>query len=419
MSTSNLQIIDNILKVTLPNELPGNELVSMIASQLDELIVTNQLPQTKLLKIEGRLTILLGYLFTDKLSDLYSTIAVSVPPLNAYIVVISKSDDYPLGSRIDFDSQKLYQVDNQLIASEISFFIYWSEDILQAKLNRFVKVDGDVIVKDVAKQLDSLTSTSRKNQKLLKINGRCTVPAAFILAEYFQHYYEAIAINDPKIGKEGYDGYVVAMSKTATYPLGQIIEIPNPITYKRKVVLCGPANTGKTCLRDGLKSALLELKEAPESYVISGCPDGDGAWFTETAQKNPQLARKLKDEWKSKFTPEFAQAKAKEIKSINYHLLVFDVGGKITPENELIMAEATHSVILAKSSDEVKLWQDFCEKLNLPVVAIIMSDYDGQEDTLTQVSPLPLRGSVHYLDRSENVTNRPTIQALAKLLSNL
>ncbi|MGL5082698.1 MAG: hypothetical protein ACRC8A_14525 [Microcoleaceae cyanobacterium] len=41
-----------------------------------------------------------------------------------------------------------------------------------------------------------------------------------------------------------------------------------------KVVLCGPANTGKTVLKEGLKLAILEHPDAPEDfYSISGCPD--------------------------------------------------------------------------------------------------------------------------------------------------
>ncbi|MBW4667362.1 MAG: hypothetical protein KME60_07985 [Cyanomargarita calcarea GSE-NOS-MK-12-04C] len=143
-----------------------------------------------------------------------------------------------------------------------------------------------------------------------------------------------------------------------------------------KVAICGFANTGKTCFREGLKQALHQIPNAPKSYVVSGCPDGDGSWFSETARRDPDLANKLKAEYKAKFTQEFAQFKAQEFGSVSEPIFVFDVGGKISEENRTIMAEASHAVILVKDESEIVAWKKFCESLNLQV-AIIFSDYHG------------------------------------------
>lgn len=115
-------------------------------------------------------------------------------------------------------------------------------------------------------------------------------------------------------------------------------------------------------MRDGLKKVILSLESAPQDfYSISACPDGDGAFYSETAKKYPELAKQLKVEYKAKFTPEFAEGKARDIQRIKNSLLLFDVGGKTSPENQVIMSEATHAVILAKAESEVIEWQNFCQ----------------------------------------------------------
>jgi CRISPR-associated protein Csx3 len=48
-----------------------------------------------------------------------------------------------------------------------------------------------------------------------------------------------------------------------------------------KVVLCGPPHSGKSCLREGLKQAIRQIPNAPYPYVLTACPDGEGAWYFE------------------------------------------------------------------------------------------------------------------------------------------
>lgn len=72
-----------------------------------------------------------------------------------------------------------------------------------------------------------------------------------------------------------------------------------------KVALCGSPHSGKSCLRDGLKQAMMSMHrdgKAPYPYFITACADGEGAWFAETVRNNAALAQQLKDEYKSKFT---------------------------------------------------------------------------------------------------------------------
>jgi len=183
-------------------------------------------------------------------------------------------------------------------------------------------------------------------------------------------------------------------------------------------VLCGPPQSGKSCLREGLKQAISSIEGAPYPYTITACPDGEGAWFSEAARRDLELARQLKNAYKAKFTLEFAKKAAGWVQRANTRLNIIDVGGKITEENRLIMREATHAVILARDASKVSEWKDVCESLQLDVIAIIHSDYEGYADEIKTESPL-LTGSIHYLERGEAVSTREMVQALAKKLVNL
>jgi CRISPR-associated protein Csx3 len=102
----------------------------------------------------------------------------------------------------------------------------------------------------------------------------------------------------------------------------------------------------------------------------------------------------------------------------NTRLNIIDIGGKIDEKNDLIMAEATHAVILSNDPALFQDWKNCCEKLNLPIIAMINSDYDGKADYIEQETPL-LTGTIHYLERGEVVSQRPMVQALAGVILNL
>ncbi|MGD2182162.1 CRISPR-associated protein Csx3 [Lusitaniella coriacea] len=408
------------LNVCFNPEVPaeGDRVVCDAMEQLQASIESGQLPGGKLLKIDGRQSLLVSYVMAHELGHLYSAIAVSEPRLNAYVVVTSNTPNYPFGSRIERETGRVIPYSPSLEDAP-AVRLDWDGDILQPQFNGDVSVPGDRVVVETKAQLQALIARGqlKGGRKPLLINGRFSVLGSFVIAQQVAHLYGAIAVYDPKLGESGLDKYVVVISHS-TYRVGDTIDVPCSPLQNIKVVLCGPPNTGKTCLREGLKQALLKTPNAPDSYVISGCPDGDGSWFSETARRNPEFARQLKDEYKANFTPEFADKKAKEVEVIKNLILVFDVGGKISSENRIIMDRATHAVILAKTDAEVKKWQAFCDELHLQVIAILYSDYHGTRDSIERESPL-LIGSVHHLDRTQETSSRPTIQALARILVDL
>jgi CRISPR-associated protein Csx3 len=427
MTSYTINLCEDMLQVGFNNGISaqGDVIVRDAEAQLDRLINSGRLTGGKLIKINGRISLLVSYLLAHKLAHLYSAIAVFDPRLGAYIVTKSDTPDYPLASRIDATTGNVtFAAANLESSATPSFLLNWHRDILKAQLNNEVDGDtpkgvaeGDRIVLDTQIQLQALINTGQLpgGKQPLLINGRSPVLVGFVIACRVAHLYSAVAVFDPKLA-----GYVVVMSH-GQHRVGDILTVKSehpPARSAIKVAICGFPNTGKTCLHYGVKTALLQIPDVPDAFVISGCPDGEGSWFSETARRDPKLARKLKDEYKTQFTPEFATAKARDISVISNSLLVFDVGGKISPENRTIMSAATHAVILAKSEAEVGEWEAFCRELNLTVVAILYSDFEGTADCLDCESPI-LKGSVHHLDRTEDVSSRLMVQKLARVLADL
>lgn len=187
-----------------------------------------------------------------------------------------------------------------------------------------------------------------------------------------------------------------------------------------KIVLAGPPRSGKSCLREGLKQAIRQIEGAPYPYVITGCPDGEGAWFQETVNFDPQLAAELKAAYKAKFTPAFVQRVADSVRNCSLPLTLVDIGGIPSVENEAICASATHAVLLAGDLGRLPEWRDFCARVGLRIIAELDSDYAGEKDVVQGVSQDGIfYGSVHYLERGEDVSSRPCVQALAEYLVRL
>lgn len=187
-----------------------------------------------------------------------------------------------------------------------------------------------------------------------------------------------------------------------------------------KVILCGPPHSGKSCLREGLKQALLSRAEAPYPYVITANPDGEGAWFQAAVSLDRERAMQHKAAHKGLFTDEFGQCAAEWVANCALPLALIDIGGRTTDMNARISTGATHAVILAGDPIDFPEWRLFCGRAELEILAELHSDYHAPEDVLpTQRDDGVWSGSVHGLKRGVRVEERPTIQFLAELLSRL
>lgn len=180
-----------------------------------------------------------------------------------------------------------------------------------------------------------------------------------------------------------------------------------------KIVLAGPPRSGKSCLREGVKQAIRALADAPYPYVITGCPDGEGAWFQATVERSPADAAVCKAAYKAKFTPEFVQRVAESVRTCSLPLVLVDIGGVPSQENEQICDGADAVVILSSDPAAFATWRAFAAKVGLVVIAEVDSRYHDDDDTVGLVDQGVLRGSVHHLERGEAIADRPMVQALA------
>ena len=183
-----------------------------------------------------------------------------------------------------------------------------------------------------------------------------------------------------------------------------------------KLVLCGPPHSGKSCLKNGLLTALKRSPISPYPYHINACPDGEGSWFHETARVDMALA--ARERRKGTFSPEWVEISRAWVADTKEPLTIGDVGGRISPENRSIMAGGTHAVILSRDAELCEPWVEFCRELGLPVIAQIFSDYDGLEDRVKFNSGM-LTGTIHHLDRNCDASTRPMVLALVQQILNL
>ncbi|WP_193198661.1 CRISPR-associated protein Csx3 [Nostoc sp. MG11] len=324
-----------------------------------------------------------------------------------------------------------------------SYQIRLQGEVLHVGFNRNLPAQGDRIVRDTLELLNQMIDSGEiPGGKRILIDGPQSVPVAYVLSHKLVHLYEVVAVLDPKLGSKistpdgaiRHKTYIVTSAHgSAKYQVGDLIETKESQKERSiiKVVLCGPPQSGKSCLRDGLKRAILGNLGAPYPYVITACPDGEGSWHQEAYENNKSVAKDCKRNNKADVTPEFAQEAVKWVRSANQLINIIDVGGKTSPENKTIMQPATHAVILSGNVSKFAEWEEFCQALGLKIIVKIHSQLDAvsdevwfadgwQENTseLLEKAPL-LTGRVHGLKRGEDLSTRPMVQALAEVLIHL
>ncbi len=316
-------------------------------------------------------------------------------------------------------------------------------EVLKVGFNRNIPAQGDTIVQDALEVLNQMIDSGEiSGGRRILIDGPQSVPVAYVLSHKLVHLYGVVAVLDPKLGSKisTLDGairhktYIVTSAHGyAECKVGDLIETTESQQEdsRIKVVLCGPPHSGKSCLREGLKKAILGNVGVPYPYIITAVPDGEGSWHQEACKNNSTVAADCKQNNKSDVTPEFAVQAAQWVRSANQSINIIDVGGRTSDENKLIMQPATHAVILSGDTGKFAEWEDFCKNLGLKIIAKIHSQLDAVEDEvlfadgwkehtseLLETIPL-LTGSTHGLKRGEDLSTRPMIEALADVLIHL
>lgn len=429
MSTYLTKLDGKILQVGFGQSADNDRIVRDATDQIDRLIANGEMTGGEILCINGRASMPVGFAIAAKVGHIFGAIAVSDPKLgkDTFVVTITHSASYKLGEvlRLDVEAaqntQSLAKVsleDSESLDDSSSFFVKLEGHVLLVDFNRLQEVSNDRLVKDASAELDRLVASGElRGGELLKINGPISLPVSYVVSHRVSHLYKAIAMFDPKMSR-----YVVTSSHASNYSLGDTIffdELTNPARVR--VVLCGAANSGKSCLREGLKQALWNLKSNIYPYVITAQPDGDGCFTFETYRYDALYASELKQTLKSQsqgFKPEFVHLVGGWVRNASLPLTLVDVGGQISPENKLIMNEATHAIILSKTQAEIDEWRAFCQSFkprNLEVIAELHSILAGECDRFEETDSL-LSGEICGIERGIDLSERPIVKALAARL---
>lgn len=203
-----------------------------------------------------------------------------------------------------------------------------------------------------------------------------------------------------------------------------------------KIVIAGPPRSGKSCLRYALRKAVTSVSQGQHYlYFITAAPDGEGAWFHETYQRDADEAISLRDQYKYPISPQFTERLAAAVACCDAPLCALDIGGRVSDENRQICANASHAILIAGDhpqqgswNERLEPWRQFCNELNLTVLAELHSDYESDADEIRSPKPSDpdprniaprdrlLRARVHRLERGEPIEQRPAIVALAQHL---
>lgn len=183
-----------------------------------------------------------------------------------------------------------------------------------------------------------------------------------------------------------------------------------------KIVLAGSPRTGKSCLREHLKRAIVTLAPSgPYPYIITANPDGEGSWYQEAASRDKDAAHENRARNKAPFSTDFARRVARNVRDCRQELVLVDIGGMISDENRQICRSASHIVILHTDASDLAAWRRFAGELDLEIIAELRSVYAAESDHIGSAGP-PLVGVVHRLERGERDVPHPIIDVLASTI---
>lgn len=158
-----------------------------------------------------------------------------------------------------------------------------------------------------------------------------------------------------------------------------------------KIVFCGPPHSGKSVFLANIIDNL-----PTDAYtVIRACPDGEGTWSNNQNQKETNLVRQ-----KGKFTQAFIEDACRAIDNQTNKIVLVDVGGKISEENEQILKHCDNFIVLSNNEEKKQEWLEFAGKLGLQCVGCFDSSIEGKEEIYTR-EPY-IQGRIVGLERGKN-----------------
>jgi len=175
------------------------------------------------------------------------------------------------------------------------------------------------------------------------------------------------------------------------------------------VAIGGPPHSGKSVLAYSLTRALRQ-RNIPHYVLRAYPPDYEGDWFYEGAREWVHHLR-IKGARSEAWLPLVQQDVARR------HLpLIVDMGGLPTAEQERILDECTHAILLTPDVVSRQVWEARMAQHGLVLLADLHSELRG-ENRLVSTEPL-LQGTLAGLERRSEATG-PAFEALIVRLSTL
>jgi len=167
---------------------------------------------------------------------------------------------------------------------------------------------------------------------------------------------------------------------------------------KKIILLAGLPKAGKSLLAGGLYYALQQRGD--EFFLERLSPDGEGVWTWDSG--NLELARSIKNRLKKAgefFSPAFIQFKCQSLKTLAkaFRILVGDLGGVPSPENETLVRAAIEAatqahgkvipLVLHRKGQDPSSWIQFFAGLGLNPIPV-ETDWDEEGDLRAQAMSL-------------------------------
>jgi len=168
-----------------------------------------------------------------------------------------------------------------------------------------------------------------------------------------------------------------------------------------KIVFCGPPHSGKSVFIANLIDKL-----PTDAYtIIRACPDGEGNWSNNKNQNETSIVRK-----KGKFTKSFIDNACKAIDNQTNKIVLVDVGGVMSKENEQVFGHCDSYVVLSNDEEQKKEWLEFGKKFGLECVGCLDSSLAGNEEIYSR-KPY-FTGKIVGLERGVILDNSQVINAI-------
>jgi len=268
-----------------------------------------------------------------------------------------------------------------------SYLIELNNNVLRIRFNKDQPALGDEIVKDAVAQLDLLIEAGKLRGDLLLVDGSASVPVSYIIAHKVAHLYGAIAVCDPKLGDKGKKVYIVSISHTPKYQIGQLIETEElqQKSQKVRIALCGNL-TELSYLSKGLEEAIKIT---------------DGGCYPQVISVEPNTIEKV---------VKWFQKPQNTITLLEFKNLLRE------EQTASLLSQATHGIILIKDEQEINDWKTLSQSKNLPIIAIIQYNPDAKEEQWETESSL-FKIIVKELD--EMISMTPWVKKLAATIVKL